>query len=180
MSTDNYIKAGRITALISFLLGTLIFGLYYLTSEGGVLFMGYGYILVAGIINLAALFVILAKAINDNENRKRLLMTSGLILVNIPVMVLYCWFAIVLLNTMRITFMNKTGTKLTDINIVGCGGAYISELEKGESETVWVKIKGDCGIHVDYLLDEQRKKRDVTGYVTKGMGGKMTYIFVKQ
>jgi len=179
MNTDDYIKTGRLTAVISFALGTLLFISYYLTSAGSLLFMGYGYIAMAGVINLVLLLIILVRAITDKENRKKLLITSGLMLGNIPVMLVYCWFAIVLLNTMRITFINRTEARLTDINIVGCGGGHIGQLEKSESETVWVAIKGDCGIFIDYSTDGKHKKEDVTGYVTTGMGGKMTYIIDK-
>jgi hypothetical protein len=61
-------------------------------------------------------------------------------LLNIPVILFYCWVAIILLDTMRITFTNSTQTTLTNINIVGCGGGHIDKLEVGESKTVWVDI----------------------------------------
>lgn len=175
MTTERHIKLGRQTALISFLLGTGIFGLYFLTSSFELLFVGYGFIALTGLINLGILTSVLAKANKDKDNRKKLLTTCGLMLLNIPVMLFYCWVAIILLDTMRITFTNSTQTTLTNINIVGCGGGHIDKLEIGESKTVWVDITGDCSISVDYLSNGQRKEETVAGYVTSSMGQKVNH-----
>lgn len=173
MTTERHIKLGRQTALISFLLGTVIFGLYFLTSSWELLFVGYAFIALAGLINLGILISILLKA--NKDNRKKLLTTCGLMLLNIPVMLFYCWVAIILLDTMRITFTNSTQTTLTNINIVGCGGGHIDKLEIGQSETVWVDITGDCSINIDYLTNGLRKEESVAGYVTNSNGQKMEY-----
>ena len=175
MTAKRHIKFGQLTALISFLLGTVVFGLYYLTSDATLLFVGYGFIVLTGVINIGVLIAILIKAGKDKENRKNLLKTCGIMLLNIPVMIVYCWIAIILLGTMRITFTNETGTELTDINIIGCGGGHIDKLEIGESKTVWVSITGDCSINIDYLSDGQRKEEIVAGYVTSSMGQKMNH-----
>jgi uncharacterized membrane protein YiaA len=175
MTTNRHIKLGRIIALISFLVGTVIFGLYYMTSAFELLFVGYGFIALIGLINIGVLIAILTKARKDKENRSRLLKTCGLMTLNIPFMIVYCWVAIILFGTMRITFTNETGTELTDINIIGCGGGHIDKLEIGESETVWVSITGDCSIDIDYLSNGQRKEEVVAGYVTSSMGQKVNH-----
>jgi hypothetical protein len=175
MTTERHIKLGRQTALISFMLGTGIFGLYFLTSSFELLFVGYGFIALTGLINLGILISVLVKVNKDKDNRKKLLTTCGIMLLNIPVMLFYCWVAIILLDTMRITFTNSTQTTLTKINIVGCGGGHIDKLEVGESETVWVDITGDCSIYIDYLSNGQRKEESVAGYVTSSMGQKMKH-----
>ena len=175
MTTEQHIKLGRQTALISFLLGTIIFGLYFLTSSFELLFIGYGFIALTGLINVGILISILVKATKDNENRKKLLTTCGLMLLNIPVMFFYCWVAILMLNTMRITLINSTQTTLTNINIVGCGGGHIDKLEVGQSETVWVDITGDCSININYLSNGQKIEESVAGYVTNSMGQQMKH-----
>jgi hypothetical protein len=175
MTTERHIKLGRQTALISFLLGTSIFGLYFLTSSFVLLFIGYSFIASAGLINTGILISILLKANKDKDDRKKLLTTSGLMLLNIPVMLFYCWVAIALLDTMRITFTNSTQITLTNINIVGCGSGKIDKLEVGESKTVWIDITGDCSINIDYLVNGQQKKESVAGYVTSSMGQKMKH-----
>jgi hypothetical protein len=180
MTTERQIKLGRQTALISFLSGTVIFGFYFLTSSFELLFIGYGFIALARAINIVVLISILSKANKEKENRKKLLTTCGLMLLNIPFMLFYCWVALILLGTMRITFTNSTQVTLTNINIVGCGGGHIDKLEVGESKTVWIDITGDCSINIDYLYNGQQKEESVAGYVTSGMGQKMKHNIGRQ
>lgn len=175
MKTERHLKLARQTALLSFLLGTAIFGFYFFTSSFEVLSIVYGFITLAALINSVVLISILVKAKRDKENRTTLFRTCALMLLNIPVLFFYCWAAIILLDTMRITFTNPTQTTLTNINIVGCGGAYIDQLESGESETVWVAITGDCSISIDYLSGGQKKEENVVSYVTTTMGQKMKH-----
>lgn len=175
MTTEQHIKIGRLTALVSFLLGTIIFGLYFLTSSFDVVLLGLGFIVLVGLINSGILILIVLKANKDKNNEIKLLKIGGLMLLNIPIMFFYGWIVIVLLGTMRITFTNTTQTTLTDITIVGCGGGHIDKLEIGQSKTVWIDIKGDCSINVDYLSNGQRKKETVAGYVTSSMGQKVNH-----
>lgn len=175
MTTERHINLARLTALISFLLGTGIFGFYFLTSSSQLLFIGYVFIIVPGLINICVLISILIKAAKDKNNYSRLNRTVGLMLLNVPVMLIYCWAAVILLNTMRITFTNSTRATLTDININGCETEHIDMLDVGESKTVWVAIKGDCEINIDYLSNGQRSTKVVVGYVTNSMGQKMKY-----
>jgi hypothetical protein len=175
MKSGKYISLGKRTTLISFVIGTLIFGVYFLTSNSNLLFVGYGYIVLAGIANLVILIAILIKSNSDSTNRKGLLKTVGLMLINLPIMFLFIWFSLILIGNMRITFTNSTDNKLTDIKIFGCETEYISELKPNESKTVWVGITGDCSITLEYLEHGKLKKETVAGYVTSGMGQKMKH-----
>lgn len=175
MTTKQHIRLGRQTALISFVLGTGILGLYFLTSSDEIILIGFDFIALTGLINIGVLISILVKISKDQVNRKKLLTTCGLMLLNIPVMLFYCWVAIILLNTMRITFTNSTQTTLTNINIVGCGGGQIDKLDVGESETVWVDITGDCSININYSTNGQQKEESISGYITLLMGRKMKH-----
>jgi hypothetical protein len=175
MTTEKQISLGKKTALISFIVGTIIFGLYFLTSNWQLLFVGYGFIIIAGIFNIIILILTLSKANSDSENRTKLLKTSGIIILNIPVLFIYVWFAILILGNMRITFTNATEHKLTEINILGCETEHITELEPNQSKTVWVGITGDCSINVDYKENGEKKNEIVAGYVTGGMGQKMNH-----
>ncbi|WP_223552277.1 hypothetical protein [Aestuariivivens sp. NBU2969] len=175
MTTQKQILLAKKTALFSFVIGTLIFGIYFLTSKWQLLFVGYGFIILAGIFNIIVLITTLTKAKNDSENRNKLLKTSGLILLNIPVLFVYVWIAMILIGNMRITFKNTTENKLTDIEIFGCETERISELEPNESKTVWVGITGDCSISLKYQENGESKNEIVAGYVTGGMGQKMKH-----
>ena len=47
----------------------------------------------------------------------------------------------------------------------------IQEIENGDSETVWVDIKNDCYILMEYSIKKgQRKAEIVQEYVTNGNG----------
>lgn len=175
MTIKRHIQLGQQTAFISFLLGTVIFGLYFLSALSGLLFWGYGFILLAALVNAVIFISILLRAHKDRKNRKRLLITSGIMLLNIPIMLVYGWLTLILLNTMRITLTNHTATELTDIKIVGCGGGYINTLHPGERTTVWVDITGDCSIYLNYLSNGQRRKETVAGYVTSNMGQQINH-----
>ncbi|MDD2565153.1 MAG: hypothetical protein PHU27_13150, partial [Salinivirgaceae bacterium] len=175
MKSENYITLGKVTALISFLIGAIIFGGYFLTSNSDSLFIGYGFIVIAGIVNLIILIAIIAKSNSDSSNRKRLLKTGGLMLVNLPIMFIFIWISMIVIGNMRITFTNATDYKLTDIKIIGCETKYIPELKPNESQTVWVGITGDCSITLEYLENGMTKSETVAGYVTNGMGQKMKH-----
>ena len=177
MNSEKYINLGKGTAIISFFIGTLIFGIYFLTSNSDLLIIGYGFIVLAGITNLIILIAILAKSKSDLTNRKRLLKPSGLMLINLPIMFLFIWFSLILIGNMRITFTNSTQNKLTDIKIVSCETEYISELKPNESKPVWVEITGDCSINLEYLENGELKKEMVARYVTSGMGQKIKHKF---
>jgi hypothetical protein len=175
MTTEKHIRLGKQTALISFLLGTCIFGIYFFTSSFWIAYIGYFFIFLAGLVNITVLFSLLFRASKDRNNRKKFLKTCGLILLNIPVMFFYFWIVTILTNTMRVTFVNTTQTALTDLNIVGCEKEHLDKLGAGESKTVWIKIPHDCSIDINYLLNRQRKKENVAGYVTNLGGDKIKH-----
>ncbi|MFS4469797.1 hypothetical protein [Maribacter sp. 2210JD10-5] len=175
MTSKKYNSVGKVTALISFIIRILIFGTYFFTSNADLLFLGYGFVVLAGIVNLIILIIILTKAQSDKANRKGLLKTGGLMLLNLPIMFACIWVAMIVLGNMRITFTNGTQNKLTDIKIVGCETEHIAELKPNESKTVWVGITGDCSIAVEYLENGEQKSETVAGYVTGGMGQKMKH-----
>lgn len=175
MTSKKHITLGKWIALISFIIGTLIFGLYFFTSNGELLFIGYGFVILAGIVNLIILLAILIKSTSDSANRKKLLKTGGLMLINIPILFIFIYGTMFLLGHMRITFTNSTQNTLTDINIIGCETKHIAELKPNESKTVWVGITGDCSINLKYLESEKIKKETVLGYVTGGGGRKLEH-----
>src|SRR5262245_23343862 len=106
MESNKLIKTSRITSIISFIGGTIIILLFYITNASEYAFLGMAYAFIVGIINLIILLLLTKRAYVDNVNRKRLFRSCIFLLLNIPVFFLYCWFAIILLNTVRITFIN--------------------------------------------------------------------------
>lgn len=175
MNITKLISTGRTTAFISFIGGTIIILLFYFTNAIELGFLGLFFIAIIGIINLVIVGQLIFKFFKDKQGKKKVLGTIGLMLLNIPIVLIYCWFAITLLNTMRITFVNAALTQLNDIKIYGCEEKHINALSPGQSKTVWVGITGDCSISIDYKLNGQIKTEEVAGYVTNSNGQIITF-----
>lgn len=83
-----FARAMRIQALAAFLIGSLVFAANYFF--GGVfLLIGYGYILVAGMVNLILFAITLSTGIRNRHSG--LLISAGIMLLNIPAMLVYVW-----------------------------------------------------------------------------------------
>lgn len=173
--TQNLNVLGRKLALLSFLIGSMLFLLYYLTSFWGLFFAGYLFIAAAVIGNSTVLILILISAYRNNETHKTNLFTSILMLLNIPIALTYLWIISILVDIMRITFNNSTNSQLTSIEITGCEAKRIDKLDLKESETIWINIPHDCFIDIKYMIDGQIKNEVVEPYVTKIMGQKRDY-----
>lgn len=128
MTIAHFTNRGKRTAILSFLCGTLIIVLYYLTSNFILLVVGLILIPLVALINIGVLNYIIGKT-EHFEDRKKLYKIYILMLLNIPITIFYCWFAIILMDTMRITFINSTTKKLTNLKIIGCESKYIEKLE---------------------------------------------------
>jgi len=83
MTTKGYILLGKLTAIFSFLIGTLIFGLFFQTSSFRYLETGVIYIIIAVLINLIVLTLILKQAKKDGNNEKRIVLVAKRMLINI-------------------------------------------------------------------------------------------------
>ena len=175
MTVHKISNNARIVALLSFICGTGIFVLYYLTDAFSLLFAGLGFIIIAGLVNIIYLSPVLKQLLTTKDNRKSLFITLGLMLINIPVLIVYYWLTTTLLNTMRITFINETSSTLTEIKVFGCEEKHIDKLEPNERKLVWVGITGDCSVNIEFNKDGKLESENVTGYTSANMGQRMTH-----
>ncbi len=175
MDTPRLISTGKKTALISFIGGTFIIILLYFSNDVIFGVLGLGYTVIMLIINIIVLVRLSNQANKDKINRDNIFKIVRLMFLNIPIAILYFWVAIVLLNTVRITFINSTQTEIEDVKIKGCEEKYIQKLSPGQSKTVWVNIPNDCGVSIVYKIDGQMKEENVTGYVTNEGGYIMSF-----
>jgi hypothetical protein len=175
MKTAKLLVLAKYTAFYTFLVGTFIVTAYYLGGNSIWFLIGYFYILLAFIINLAVLLLLLWRVRKDRANSRILIKHAAFLFINMPVMVAYIWFVLVLLNTMRITFTNETGQDLGPVHITGCQEKYIDHLSKGESRSAWIHITSDCAIRISYLLKGKEVNQDVFGYCTPSGGEKINY-----
>ena len=175
MTASRISYKARIISLISFLLGTGLFVLNYFSERSSLLFLGLAFIIIAGLINLIYFILVVSQIQKAIDKRKSLYVTCGLMLLNIPIMLLYCWWTLIILNTIRITFVNETSSKLTDIKIFGCEENHIDKLEPGEKKLIWVGITGDCSVNIKFNKDGKKESENVLGYTTNNMGQRMTH-----
>jgi len=175
MNSTKLISTAKTTALITFIGGTIILLLFYLTNGAELGMLGLLFTAIMVIINLVVLARILLQSYRHKIKRNVVFKATGIMLLNIPIFILYCWIGITLLNTVRITFINSTPTEIDDLKISGCEEKYIQKLSSGQSKTVWLSIPHDCGVGISYELNGQTKEEEVTGYVTNEGGFIMTF-----
>jgi len=132
--------------------------------------------LAACLINLVLFILILVRSFKDKQQKKGLLFTAGLMILNIPIAIFILWFGGVLLNTMRITILNSTARDISEVVIDGCEKKNITVIKAGESKNVWVKIPGDCGIFMIYQDGTTQKREEVVGYLSRWSGGQVTHL----
>lgn len=173
--TKLYDRLGQLTALITFVIPTVIFAVYCFTGDLHYGFVGYFYFLLAVPINLIILIILGIKS-SKTENPSRIKNGTRLMLINIPVAALYFSIGLYFTGVMRITIKNNTGNDIKNIKVFGCESSEFEILKNGDSETVWIDINGDCSISMSYLDSKgEIQNETVVGYVTGGMGTTYTY-----
>lgn len=174
--TPHYInQIGKWVAFLSFLMGTFLMLYYYYTSSAYILLPALYFILFTVIVNMTVLSLLLTKSRKDKINQSIYLKTSKLLLCNIPIAIAYLFFVFILVDTMRVTFINKTGKPIEHIEISGCELEKIDRLEINEQKIIWIAISGDCSVDIQYSIEGTIKKEEVFSYVTTMMGQQTTF-----
>jgi hypothetical protein len=174
ITTDRANKVGRQTALTSFLAGTGLLILFYLLNSMLLAIFSLFFILIVGLINILVLILLIAK-LRDKNRRTTTIKTIGLMCSNIPVVILYGIFAIILIDTARLSVKNETDQTLTNIEISGCKNITIDKLEPNESENLWIFFPDGCPLLLTYLIGGETKKETVYSYAVSTNGEKITY-----
>ena len=110
MTIENHIGLGKTIGWITFALGTLIFLNYYLNSNSSIIYFGISYTIFAGLINLGFFISILIR--KSEIKTKGISYLIKLAVFNLLSMITYSYLAITLMNTMRITFLNKNASAI--------------------------------------------------------------------
>ena len=82
---EDYILLGKKVALLSFLIGTLIIGIYFLSHYNGIIYISMFFIMVAFIANTILGFYLIYQFIKQPDYRKSIAVTLFLMIINIPV-----------------------------------------------------------------------------------------------
>ncbi|TWP23295.1 hypothetical protein ETU10_08060 [Apibacter muscae] len=168
-------KIGRNIALISFILGTILFAVFTLTLSDTWALFSFFLVLIMIIINLSFLILLLYKLFVRKDGRKKIVITILIIFLNIPIAKIYEIGFLILLNTIQLTIINKSQETIENIKIQGCDEKYIKQLEPNEGKTVWIFIPYDCSIDATFNIHEKRMKVVIMGYVTTMMGERVLY-----
>jgi len=158
MKDATILRIGNFTVFFSFLLGTVIFLTFVITEDQNLFLFGYYFIIIAAIVNLVVLFWLLFQTSIEKSIRRRLNRSRLLLVANIPIAILYFYGVMTLLSYMRITFVNKTESTITNIRIIGCESKSIDQLSPNGKSTKWIEINGDCSIEIKYLKDQNHSR----------------------
>lgn len=165
---------GYFTAAVTFLIATLILIAFYKINSSYLALCGLLFVPVGFLINVTVIITMLVLA---KKNEIKVPLTSILtMLLNIPYAIFCIWFANFLLGTYRLTIINDTKAEINKIELSGCESKSIKNLEPGETETVWIKISGDCMMYMNYInKDGIKKEVIIADYLSAGMGKSEEY-----
>lgn len=173
---EKLIRYAKVLALLSFLIGTSLFVVYFLTGEGTeTLLPAFYFTYGAALLNLLMALALLSALVWNRSAWRKVLKAIGLMSMNVPVLILYISIIFRLMETERLTLVNDRQEIMTDVKIYGCENHQISRIEPGESKTIWVGIKGECSIDLSYTIHGAKVDEVVDGYLCSGQGKRMIY-----
>lgn len=85
-------KVGFLSAKYSFIIGTILFLVHQFSPIGPLYAFGLLYVIIAFIYNSLVLLLLLLNLIYPSEQRLKILMAIGAMLLNIPICFLYLHF----------------------------------------------------------------------------------------
>ena len=92
---SNLLHTGKISAIISFVIGTCLFAFYIYFGEKFIdIFFAFIFVIGALIFNTILLTAIIGQALLNRIDRFEALKTMGLMLLNIPISILYFYLLI--------------------------------------------------------------------------------------
>lgn len=171
MDINELIKKSLRLSYYSFLIGTGLFVLFFFTNSYRLASYSLLVILILGVGNLIYFWRLGKHALVEKETRKQALKAGGIMLVNIPVVLIYMYLFVVLNNTVIVRLKNVSKKPLTNISVMGCDERTISDLLPGETDIEWIPITKSCmlnSITLQYEVNGIITKEVVYGYVIDG------------
>lgn len=168
-------RTGIKTALLTLLIGGLIYFAYYQTLIDLFVYLEYFFVFTASAINLIVLLRILTYTQKHKRGKNKLYAVAGLLVVALLASLIFFKLSTNLADTMQITLVNKTPQELSGVRITGCKKIRLNNLKPGAEETVWLRIKRDCSIELTYNQGGSLKNEIISAYVTTSMGKRITY-----
>jgi len=168
-------RTGIKTALLTLLIGSLLYFVYYQTLNDILIYLLYFFVFIACAINLIVLLRIITYTQKHKRGKKAMYGVAALLVVALLASLVFFKLTSNLADTMQITLVNRTSNQLSSVRITGCKKIRLNTLAPGEEKTVWVRIKRDCSLELSYNDGGQLKNEIISAYVTTSMGKKITY-----
>ena len=89
MNTNLFEPLAKITAFLSFIVGTILLLAYLISKSEYLVMIGFVYLNIAILINLFILLIILLRVIFVKNDRMIILISTLLMLINIPIAYIY-------------------------------------------------------------------------------------------
>ena len=90
MKASSINKFGKLIAILSFGFGTFLFLLYFLFNSPILIgILAFIYFLISTFLNLGTLAALLLNAIANSDHRTNTLLTTVLLVINIPIQIIY-------------------------------------------------------------------------------------------
>ena len=90
---NNLIQSGKITAALSFFIGTTLLALYlYFDQPNAIEDIGVGFVLFALFFNSLLFLILLGSSVIYQNYRFELLKVCGIMILNIPIAIAYFYF----------------------------------------------------------------------------------------
>ncbi|PQJ15680.1 hypothetical protein [Aureicoccus marinus] len=175
MKSNPKTRFALYTALISFVLGSAIISGYYWTLDSGFVTLGLIFLFVAVLFNLLVLIRLLFLARKDDSKHPTYLKTAGIMLLNIPIVLVYLQLAFSLSSTFRVKFVNRTESEMSNIHLQGCDHSFIGSLKPGESANISFEIPNDCGLSVQFSSEGKVYNETIADYLTVGMSASISH-----
>ena len=92
---NKLINTSKVIAVLSFVFGTILFALQlYFNKTEMFLFPGLVFVIVAFIVNTLSLLALIISLLGNTNQKFELLKTCGIVLINIPIVILYFYLLI--------------------------------------------------------------------------------------
>jgi hypothetical protein len=143
-------KYSRVVAILSIFIGTAFLIAFYLTGHEGTFWTAGVFIFFAIIINLINVFILTYLIIKRNKksNKISLIIT----LANLPIIALYLvLYSYLGMRGTRVTFINVSGSKISNVYITGPESKSIGTMEMDENVSFWMSTT-DGSIDIHYVI----------------------------
>jgi hypothetical protein len=95
LTMNNLINISKAIAIISFIIGTILFVLQLYNSDtSSLIYPGILFIIIALIINFISIIGLVYYLLGDTNEKSELLKTIGMVLLNLPIAILYFYILI--------------------------------------------------------------------------------------